>query len=142
MAWLQYFLRGLAVLIPSLISLDCIEVGSLSGFIPLAIGISWRPLGTPGSFNVILTLTLGAILSTTEGSLDVWLGCQGSRMLGSLLVHSAACRCGLCLPSGQKPGTLTSYSPLGHSARRVPSWLNPPTASRLLSQRQLGMEER
>lgn len=48
----------------------------------------------------------------------------------------------LLLPSGQKPGTLTSYSPLGHSTGRVPSWLNPPTASRTLSQRQLEMGER
>lgn len=58
--------EGLAVSIPWLIFLDCPEVGSLSEFIPLAVRISWRPLGTPGSLIAVLTPSLGAILSTAE----------------------------------------------------------------------------
>lgn len=58
--------EGLAVLIPWLIFLDCLEVGSLSDFIPLAVRSSWRSLGTPGSLIAILALSLGAILSTAE----------------------------------------------------------------------------
>lgn len=57
---------GLAVLISSLVFLDCLVLRSLTDFILLAIGILWKTLRTPGSFIAILTLPVGVMLSTSE----------------------------------------------------------------------------
>lgn len=62
----QWGLGGLAVWTPSLVFLDCLEVGSLSDFTPLAVGISGRTLGTPGSLIASPTLPVAVILSTAE----------------------------------------------------------------------------
>lgn len=60
----QWGVGGLAVWTPSLVFLDRLELGSLSDFIPLAIGISGRTLGTPGPLTAIPTLPVAVIAST------------------------------------------------------------------------------
>lgn len=102
-------------------------------FIPLLLGVPWRAWGSQGPCSELTTPAppLGAIMSTAEGSP----GCQA----GPLRVHSAPAQpqAWPLVPSGLEPRTLTSY----HLAWWVLSQLNPPLASRTLSQRQLEMGE-
>lgn len=111
-----------------------------------------RGSGDPGSLQVnsgllsaIIALPPGAILSTAKRETGHLAGAlRGPSCWATFQVTPQPARpwSWLLLPSGQEPGTLTSYSPLGHSAGRLPGWLNPPTASRTLSQRQLEMGEK
>lgn len=82
MAGLQAFSGGLAMLILSLGFLDCLEPGSLSDFIPRAVGLSGRTLGSPGSLIAILTLPGSVILSTDEREPGCLAGVSGVRAAG------------------------------------------------------------